>query len=93
MKKNFKRALSLAMVAALSATVTVGCGGREGPQTVDETKAQLWIANQDAGIGHVWIEKVAENFEKQYANKDFGNGKGTRLCRKTFGRIARRRKG
>lgn len=74
MKKQIMKVFTLAMVAAFSVTTITGCRGNEGP-SVDDTKAQLWIANQDAGIGHVWIEEVAENFETYYANKDFGDGK------------------
>ena len=51
---------------------TVGCSNGGG---IDSTKSQLYIGNQNAGLGTAWLEQVVKNFEQQYANTSFEPGK------------------
>ena len=65
----------LAVVALCSTGLTaVGCGGGGGVK-IDKTKTQLYYSNYDAGIGRTWIEAIASEFEKDFANYSFEPGK------------------
>lgn len=63
----------VAAIMAFGMVAGVGCSGGGGG--IDETKSQLYIGNQNAGLGYVWLEKIIDNFEKQYANYSFEDGK------------------
>ncbi|MBQ7642470.1 MAG: hypothetical protein IJS67_01070 [Clostridia bacterium] len=78
MKRLVKRFLTLALAAAMGLTV-VSCGGDEewgeSVKEVDEKKTQFYIGNYDGGLGHTWLEKIIANFEEDYKDYSFEEGK------------------
>lgn len=76
MKKNVKRVLSfvLALTSGLSVVSITACR-RDTGRDVDEEKSQLTIGNYDGGLGHVWLERIAAQFETDYADYSFEEGK------------------
>lgn len=52
-----------------------GGGGGNGNITIDTSKAQLYVANLQGGIGGEWLEKVIARFEEAYKDVSFDNGK------------------
>lgn len=49
-------------------------------EPIDETKAQLYIANFDGGFGNEWINKVKARFEAKYEETEFYDGtKGVQI--------------
>ena len=77
MKKNFlKKAMSLALCALLVAPAAAcNMGGGDGGEAVDESKTQLNVFHYFAGFGDAWLLELADNFEKEYANHSFEEGK------------------
>lgn len=76
MDKKAKRIFSIALsIVALSSTASfVGCG-RESGRKADPNKSQLTIGNYDGGLGHEWLENIIKDFEKDYADYQFEDGK------------------
>ncbi len=74
MKKRMAR--SVGAIVLCTSMVLASCGGK--PDTtlqVDETKSQLYISTRNSGIGIEWLQKIADEFEKKYANVSFEDGK------------------
>ncbi len=74
MRKNFLA--SIGAVAMSASFILTSCGGRvdTGVQK-DESKTTLYITTRNAGIGVEWLQKIADEFEKKYANVSFEEGK------------------
>ena len=69
-----KIAKSLTMMMALAFVgSSVACGG--GSSSVDKTKTQLYISNYDGGYGSDWLYDIAKEFEIEYAETSFQDGK------------------
>lgn len=48
--------------------VAAGCDGlfkRGGGDIIDKTRTQLYIGNYDGGLGHEWLEIVAQRYEEK----------------------------
>lgn len=72
-----KRIVGSVMAGVLSATMCLSaCGGKPDVGTqVDEGKSQLYISTRNSGIGIKWLQNIADEFEKKYANVSFEEGK------------------
>lgn len=73
-----KKWTSLLMAGVVGAGVcvsAVGCGGGGGGEKIDNAKTQLYISNFDAGIGRTWVERLGDNFAKDFENYSFEEGK------------------
>ena len=85
MKKNLKNIICTALIPVLAASSFVGCGGGDTSSndegfkyTGNETTLKIGIFN--GGLGYSWLEKVGREFEKDFANVSFENGKmGVRI--------------
>jgi len=71
-----KRILSLALVLASLLTVMVGCGGEEYEVKTKEDGSIVQgktavIAYNSVGYGHDWLEVLAEEFNKMYADEGY----------------------
>lgn len=73
MKKRFKSILTVLMAFILAMPLTA-CGG-SNVESVDDTKTQLTVYSYDGGVGNVWLDKVIERFEADFANTSFEEGK------------------
>ena len=76
-KSVMKKWTSLLMAGVVGAGVgmsAVGCGGGGGV-VIDHSKTQLYINNFDAGIGRTWVETLGANFEEDFKNYSFEEGK------------------
>lgn len=52
----------------------------ESAESIDETMAQLYVANFDGGFGNEWINKVKARFEAKYGDTVFYEGtKGVQI--------------
>ncbi len=77
--KNFTRkAVTMFMALALSLS-TVACFGGDDDDSspdlsrpTDASKTQLTIGLYDGGLGAAWARKVADEFEKEFADVSFG---------------------
>ena len=65
----------LALSIAFSVCFLGGCSKSEDERQVDATKTQLYVSNQDAGIGRTWIEATGLAFEEAFAEYSFEEGK------------------
>lgn len=78
MKKTVKSVISsvlaLSVVFGLFGCTTTTRPG-ESAVEIDENKSQLYIGNFEGGMGEKWLNIVAANFEKDYEDVSFENGK------------------
>ena len=80
MKKSVKKLLALVLSVAISLSV-VGCSVGEGDEwgeterEIDKNKTQLYVGNYDGGLGHEWLNKIIANFEEDYKDYHFEEGK------------------
>lgn len=77
MKKKATRVASLVMAGIATfgfANLGVACKKDNGV-VIDKTKTQLYVSNLDLGIGRTWIESTGEQFEKDFAEYSFEEGK------------------
>ena len=65
--------MAIVMVLAIGIG-NVGCN-REPAIKIDETKTQLYVSNNDQGVGRAYIEAIGAQFEKDFAEKSFEEGK------------------
>lgn len=63
----------LAVVMCFGMMTGVGCGNSDGG--IDTSKSQLYIGNQNAGLGDKWLTTIIDNFEKAYKDYSFEDGK------------------
>lgn len=66
-------ALLLCLTSVGSAFAAVGCDKQV--QKFDETKSQLFVKYYNGGVGRAWIDEVIADFEADYANVSFEDGK------------------
>ncbi len=74
MKKFLQRLIPL-MLSAVVMLTTVGCGGPELIEQIDDTKTTLKVYNYSGGVGTEWFKPVKERFEKAFENYSFEPGK------------------
>lgn len=71
-----KKTTAIFMASLIGASFcVVGTGCREAGTKIDEKKTQLYVSNHDAGIGRSWIEAIGKQFEEDFANYSFEEGK------------------
>lgn len=73
MKKLIATMMAIVMVLAIGIG-NVGCN-REPAIKIDETKTQLYVSNNDQGVGRAYIEAIGKQFEIDFADKSFEDGK------------------
>lgn len=70
-----KKIMSVVLSAILAvSTLSLFACGDSGEQ-VDNTKEQLYVNVLECGVGFDFIQSLKQNFEREYADKDFGNGR------------------
>lgn len=75
MKKTLKTMLTCALTSTMLLSV-VGCGGTTNKtEKIDNTKSQLYVFNYNGGVGSEWLDKVMEDFARDFANYEFEAGK------------------
>ena len=79
--KKLLTVLLATMLLLLPLSSLVGCN-RGAEREVDPTKTQFYIGNYDGGVGKTWIETLALQFEEDYKDTHFEDGK--RACRSGF---------
>lgn len=71
-----KRFSVLMLVGVLSASGFTACGLKDPPDDVfDDTKTQLYVNTWDGGTGYNWLEAIAANFEEEFKDHSFADGK------------------
>ena len=63
------------MLSAVVMFTTVGCGGPELVEQLDESKTTLKVYNYSGGVGTGWLTPIKERFEQKFANYEFEPGK------------------
>ncbi len=74
MKKFISTMMAILMVFAVGLT-NVGCKRESGLEEIDETKTQLYVSYLDQGVGREYIEAIGRQFEIDFAEKSFEEGK------------------
>ena len=72
--KNLNKVLSLAIVLVMLVGLFAGCGGDTVVTNPDGSVAQgkkAIIAYNSVGYGHEWLEKLADDFNKMYADEGY----------------------
>lgn len=72
--KNLYKVLSLAIVLVMLVGLFAGCGGDTVVTNPDGSVAQgkkAIIAYNSVGYGHEWLEKLADDFNKMYADEGY----------------------
>ena len=67
---KIKRLLSAGIALLLSATTLcsfTSCGKKQKTDE-DPTKANLYVATYNGGVGREWLDDAAKRFEKMYEN-------------------------
>ncbi len=83
MKTRRIAALILILCICFPLCFMTGCAGTEDDVTIDTTKTQLYVRYFAGGLGTSWIEEVCSNFERDFANVSFEEGKkGVQIIRK-----------
>ena len=72
--KKLLTVLLATMLLLLPLSSLVGCN-RGDEREVDPTKTQFYIGNYDGGVGRTWIETLALQFEEDYKDTHFEDGK------------------
>ena len=67
------KTITAALLVAVTAFAATACG-KKG-QSVDSTKTQLNVGVFDAGLGTVYFDEMAKDFEEYYADTSFETGK------------------
>ena len=77
MKENRIIGSLLSLTVLFSANALAGCGRREDRKVVeiDATRTQLNIGIVDGGLSYLWLNDIISEFEKEYAEISFENGK------------------
>ena len=77
MKKLMKVVcIVLSVVIMTSVTGVLGaCSGGKGGKDIDETKTQLNINHYNGGFGDQWLEKAIQDFQEEYEDFSFEEGK------------------
>ena len=80
MKKKFGKQFAIVIAASLALGSFAGCGnigdtGNTGETTYDETKSQLNVGVFYGGLGRVWMDSLAKDFEEYYKDVSFEEGK------------------
>ncbi len=77
MKNRKITAIILLICMCLSMCIAMtGCkGGKDDDIVIDSTKTQLYVRYFAGGLGTAWIEELCANFERDFANVSFEEGK------------------
>ena len=73
MKRIISMMMVMLMIFAVAIT-NVGCR-TSGQVEIDGTKTQLYVSNLDKGVGRAYIEAIGKQFEIDFAEKSFEEGK------------------
>lgn len=71
MKKKFLIVPMTALIALTSAASFTACSSSD----YDTSKTHLTVMNYDGGVGKEWLENIAAEFEAEYAETSFEEGK------------------
>ncbi len=83
MKVKTITAILLLLCMCFSVCIVAGCGGNDDDVVIDTTKTQLYVRYFAGGLGTAWIEELCSNFERDFANVSFEEGKkGVQIVRK-----------
>lgn len=66
--------MAIIMMVAIGIT-NVGCNRPSSQEKIDETKTQLYVSSLDKGVGRDYIIAIGEQFEIDFADKSFEEGK------------------
>ena len=66
--------MAILMIFAIGLT-NVGCKRESAFEEIDETKTQLYVSYLDQGVGREYIEAIGRQFEIDFAEKSFEEGK------------------
>ena len=72
--KNLKKIISLLLAVVMVAGLVAGCGGNQVEVNEDGTTVQgkkAIVAYNSVGYGHEWLEKLADEFNKMYADEGY----------------------
>lgn len=72
-KKKFLSVLVGAIMATSTLGMTAGCG--DSNNGLDATKTQLNVGVFNGGLGRVWMDSLASDFEEYYKDVSFEEGK------------------
>ncbi len=82
---KIKKLIALLLVlciSCLTAFTLTACGGKSDV-VIDKTKTQLYVRYFAGGLKTAWIEEMCQNFERDFANVSFEEGKtGVQIVRK-----------
>ena len=78
MNKSSKMLASM-LAVLLTGTMMVGCDSRRNPDgldvEIDENKSQVYVSNYNGGYGDNWLRVLAADFESEYEEVSFEEGK------------------
>ncbi len=74
MKKKSFKFLSVIMALLFATPLLGGCGSDDN-RPIDDTKTQLSVSVVPSGYGSDWLKQWALDFEKEFANTSFEEGK------------------
>ena len=66
--------MAILMIFAIGLT-NVGCKRESAYEEIDETKTQLYVSYLDQGVGREYIEAIGRQFEIDFAEKSFQEGR------------------
>ncbi len=76
-------AVLLLLCICFTSCILTACGGKTDDVEIDQTKTQLYVRYFAGGLGTAWIEELCQNFERDFANVSFEEGKmGVQIVRK-----------
>lgn len=81
-----KKTLPLVLSFLAIASSIAGCGRKEDSSSVsiDNEKTQLYVKYHNGGLRREWIDKVCDQFEEDYADYSFEEGKKGIQIQKDF---------
>ena len=77
MRKNTVKVLSMLLAIGVSVSSMMACSPQMLGEKVevDETKTQLFVGNNEGGMGSRWLDAYKKGFEAKYADVSFEAGK------------------
>ena len=75
MKRSKKMLALLLCATSLGSTFAFGACGDKQVEEFDDSKSQLFVKYYNGGAGRAWIDEVVANFEADYADVSFEEGK------------------
>ena len=75
MFKSFKKLAAVSLAAVSLFSVTAACGGNNSTVNINTEQTQLNVGVFDAGLGTVYFDEMAKDFEEYYKDYSFEEGK------------------